>query len=272
MAQLLLGAEPLSVSDKKKLDEKRELSPMVSRLWVALGVPTRVINEYQRKPVEAMTHAWALGVADMCSLPAGHIFVTGLQPTLVQTGGPHELFITRSPCIKPADGRMLPVVTEQPAAMDDPTWRWLLALPFGAVVFSSQGDGAPLPASIAQGDLDGDLYFICWDKDVLQHVHQRELVVGVDEPAYPALVPEDKQPIRTGETWLAQVQDKLSDLSLVAEKSHVGRLYKAMERRAIEYGMDDDEALAIGAAYTQALEREKHGGAIHLPTHLHAKF
>ena len=274
MGKLLLGAEPLSESDKKKLDEKRELSPMISRLWAALGVPRRVINEYQRKPVEAMTHAWTVGVADMCTLPAGHIFVTGLQPTLVQAGGPHEVFITRSPCIKPGDGRMLPVVTEQPAAMDDRTWRWLLALPFGAVVFSSQGDGAPLPASIAQGDLDGDLYFICWDKHVINHVQQRELVAGVDEPAYmyPAFVPEDKQPIRTGETWLAQVQDKLSDLSLVGEKSHVGRLYKAMERRAIENGMDDDEALALGAAYTQALEREKHGGAIHLPTHLHVKF
>ena len=53
---------------------------------------------------------------------------------------------------------------------------------------------------------------------------------------------------------------------------HCGQLYNAMERRAIAHGMDDEEALALGAAYKQALEREKHGGAIRLPAHLHAKF
>ena len=96
----------------------------------------------------------------------------------------------------------------------------LLSLPFGAVAFSSEGSGAPLPSTVADGDLDGDLYFVCWDQTLLAHLTPlpppppppsaaRQLdgpdtdLDKLDNLDY--LLPEDKERLRTGSGWLAQV-------------------------------------------------------------------
>ena len=46
-----------------------------------------------------------------------------------------------------------------------PQWRWLTALPFGAILFATTGGAArpSLPSMVADGDLDGDLYLAIWD-------------------------------------------------------------------------------------------------------------
>ena len=120
-----------------------------------------------------------------CSPPpseAGHIFVSGLVPTLV-VAGLHQVFITRSPCVVPSHGRVLPTVCTRPAGMAPRLWEWLLALPFGAVLFSGAGNGPPLPLTIADGDLDGDLYFVCWDATLLSHIRPREPTGEAEMPA-----------------------------------------------------------------------------------------
>lgn len=281
----VLRGEELSTSARKQLEDalqkKWAHDDMIPRLLYSLGVPKKALDAHLRKPVEEASRAWVVGVADPSNLlPAGHIFVTGLQPTLTRSAI-SKVFVTRSPCLKPADGRMLPVVTERPPAMDPHDWEWMLQLQFGAVIFSGLGGAwlRPIPADLANGDLDGDHYFMCWDEALLAHVRERELAstsdaAVIESEEHPALEAEDKEPIERGDGWLAQVQRKLTDGSLIREKSRVGRLYNAMKKRVgeAEAGMDDPDALALGAATVQALEREKHGGAIRLPKHLHDKF
>jgi hypothetical protein len=65
--------------------------------------------------------------------PTGRMRAAGAEPL--------RIFITRSPCVKPTDGRMLPLVSERPDAMSEQTWEWLVSLPFGAVLFSTAGVG-----------------------------------------------------------------------------------------------------------------------------------
>jgi len=270
----LLAGERLGTSASKELAEKLKLSPMIVRLWQTLGVPRAVIQAYERKPPEEATHAWLVGVADATDmLPAGHIFVTGLHSTVV-SARLRTLFITRSPCVSPTDGRMLPVVTERPPAMPPSTWEWLLSLPFGAVLFSTLGEGPPLPSTINNGDLDGDLYLTCWSSAILDHVQPRPLQRPAASRPATALLAADNEAVCKGEAWLAQVQDKMAsmDKGRLLESRLIGQLYTAWDKRAEEYGMDDADALALGAAFVQALEREKHGGAIELPVHLHADF
>ena len=70
---------------------------------------------------------------------------------------------------------MLPVVLTKPCDMSAAHWEWLRALPFGGVLFSTQGghQGVPLPMVCAAGDLDGDLYFLCWEPVILEHLIPR---------------------------------------------------------------------------------------------------
>ena len=201
--------------------------------------------------------------------------MSGLVPTLV-VAGLHQVFITRSPCVVPSHGRVLPTVCTRPAGMAPRLWEWLLALPFGAVLFSGAGNGPPLPLTIADGDLDGDLYFVCWDATLLSHIRPREPTGEAEMPSYPTVLRPDKQPISRGDEWLAQVQEKLADLSMAEDNRYVGKLHNMMVRRleelGYENGMDDPDVQALGMGYTQGLVHDKHGGGIQLPTHLHASF
>ena len=95
-------------------------------------------------------------------------------------------------------------------------------------------------------------------------------------PSYPTVLRPDKQPISRGDEWLAQVQEKLADLSMTCDNRYVGKRLNMMVRRleelGYEHGMDDPDVQALGMGYTQGLVHDKHGGGIQLPTHLHASF
>jgi len=255
----------------------KELSSMITRLWQGLGVPQSVIAEYMAEPPARIAHAWLVGVADPTgALPAGHLFVTGfnhseaLREVQPRSTRAPQLFITRSPCIKPADGRMLPLVVTKPAAASDEDWQWMNDLPFGAVIFSTQGDGVPLASTIADGDVDGDLYFVCWRPAILEHVKPRPPVTPAEMAGLPAaevLLPEDTATCG-GDSWLEQVQAYQTDLTALQELPLKGKLWVAMERVVDEHGIDHPDAHAFGAAFAEALERPKHGKAVHLPAHL----
>mmetsp|Transcript_19622 Transcript_19622/g.40030 ORF Transcript_19622/g.40030 Transcript_19622/m.40030 type:complete len:128 (-) Transcript_19622:1694-2077(-) len=69
------------------------------------------------------------------------------------------------------DGRIIHLISSKPRGMSDQNWNWLRSLSFGAVVFGNPEKGhRPLPEIIANGDLDGDIYFVCWDTVILSYI------------------------------------------------------------------------------------------------------
>jgi len=55
--------------------------------------------------------------------------------------------------------------------MNENEWLWLESLPFGVFVFSFPKKCCKqLPEIIAKGDLDGNGYFVCWDKLIIEHI------------------------------------------------------------------------------------------------------
>ena len=123
----------------------------------------------------------------------------------------------------------------------------------------------------ADGDLDGDLYLVCWEPTILQHITPRPADDGRNAHTLSTevFVAEDSQMVKSDDTWLAQVQAHLAATSALRENAHKGRLYNKMKRMQLEHGFDHPDARAYGEAYVQALERPKHGKAIKLPEHLH---
>ena len=53
-------------------------------------------------------------------------------------------------------------MTEQPEGMSNNNWKLLSTMKFGIVIFGSPGDPSAktMPEQMANGDLDGDWYFI----------------------------------------------------------------------------------------------------------------
>jgi hypothetical protein len=244
----------------------KPLSDMVLDLWKSLGVPEHKIHNYKKESVkpDRRNHAWVVGVADPTgSLPPDHIFIPGMGDTQ-----PPQLFVTRSPCLKHDHGRLLNTVNSRPAAMSKEKWEELQSLPFGSIIFSSPREGMmSMPERIACGDLDGDLYLICWDDVILSEMR--------DVEPMQELPMEDDGVLKTMATpnpnWLEDAHDIMTEAGSNNEMGGlVGTLYKQSEKIAKYSALNkrDPGAIAFADAYNEALEYKKHGRRIQLPAHL----
>ncbi len=74
--------------------------------------------------------------------------------------------ITRNPCTHPGDIRVL-------TGVDRPEFAHLT----NVVVFSSKGF-RPVCNMMAGGDLDGDVYFVCWDKKLMGSLLRKDMVLA----------------------------------------------------------------------------------------------
>jgi len=89
-----------------------------------------------------------------------------------------DVLVTRNPCTHPGDIRLLKCV-------DRPQLRYL----FNVVVFSSKGE-RPQCNMMSGGDLDGDVYFVTWDKELLSYISPESIKPPADYSNNPELVKE----------------------------------------------------------------------------------
>jgi hypothetical protein len=261
--RLVLGAKANAATTAEF--KPRQLSDMITRLWLGLGVPKEICDGYMKKSLHQkfLNHAWLVGVADPTDkLPTGHIFVPGLNKK--------TLFVTRSPCMTVEDGRMLPVVSAKPKGMTDAEWKWLNKRSFGEIIFANPKKGMmALPEMIAKGDLDGDLYFICWNKVVLDHVK----AVPIQDTKQQDKGDDNVRKL-PNDNWLSNAQKLMTDgSSLLDLEAITGKLYSLSKKAADDSPLflRDRDAVSFARAYKQALDIGKHGGKIALPTRLHGR-
>ena len=94
------------------------------------------------------------------------MFLSGLATHSDECG--NTVFATRYPCTEPGDGKILKTVTSKPKGMSDNDWDFLISMPYGLIVFGPSQKSTSLPVQVADGDLDGDLYHILWDKELMR--------------------------------------------------------------------------------------------------------
>mmetsp|Transcript_75529 Transcript_75529/g.179418 ORF Transcript_75529/g.179418 Transcript_75529/m.179418 type:complete len:766 (-) Transcript_75529:25-2322(-) len=264
LGKWLKGVSPSQSFIRQKTSKK--FSPMLQRLLEAVRVPEKVLKEYQEPQAEQnflRKEAWVVGVADPTSkLPDGHLFISGLpESEVLDVDGKKQIFITRSPCLHSSDGQRLPLLTSRPASMSEEEWSALMSRPFGEVLFPCRGRA--LPEAIASGDIDGDLYWICWDKHMVSRVEPGPLPREAD------LADQDANPLpRLGAQWLERARSHMLDPSIHRGRFLIGKLYKAAVKKREEKGMDHEDVLALWNAYKECIDRGKHGGDLHLPDHL----
>jgi len=242
-----------------RLQSDKKLSDIVQQLLMHLGVPEDKLGIYLER--QSPQDVFLVGVADpTAALPKDHVFVTGLP-------GVSEVFVTRSPCVLPEDGRVLPAVDARPAKMGTADWEWLRKLPFGAIIFSSKG-ATPLPSLISDGDLDGDLYFVMWNKKLLGHIHATPVKKSTGQPELRPVTASASPSTATSPSWLTAAQEHMTDPTALRECLDIGPLFKRWEKSANELGLGHEDTRAWADAYKQSLDRGKHGGDIKLPEHL----
>jgi hypothetical protein len=259
----------------------KELSKMILRLFKALKVPDHIIREYTkistRKKGETRcpltNHSFLRGVADPTgAIPANTVFLTGVQNASALND---FIFITRSPCIKADDGRLVKVLREKPESMSIEDFDWLNSLSFGVVIFGFPKEGfISIPEQIADGDLDGDRYFCCWDRSILEYI-EAEIVTDIPSPeevSEKAIGESYKNDVESD--WFRAVQQFM--ISSRTDENH--QLISCLHKLSTEAADNDKEnfmrnkdAEAFADAYKKAVDNGKHGTNVILPRHLWEK-
>ncbi|CAJ1959026.1 unnamed protein product [Cylindrotheca closterium] len=243
---------------------KKPLSTMLFRLWETMGVPKELCDRYKKESLlpSRRNHAWVVGVPDPTGcLPPDTVFVPGIK-----NQGPYDFFVTRFPCYAHEHGRKFRSFTEKPPGMSTDNWDWLNnELNFGVVIFSNPREGMKsIPERIANGDLDGDLYLVCWDKEVVNSLTALPLEEQeAEDDGQLATVPANKE-------WFHDAQDVMIDNLRFESKNLIGALYNLAKDIAdnSDKKLNDPDALALFEAYNEALEYQKHGRPVRLPRHL----
>lgn len=107
---------------------------------------------------------------------------------------------------------------------------FLRELPFGVVIFGFPETGMkPLPETIANGDLDGDRYFVCWDKKILKHLYTSllEQEVYLNITASPDQKVADNGSEYPCSNWFSKAQDAMVNLQSIDMLQLIGKLHTA---------------------------------------------
>ena len=91
-----------------------------------------------------------------------------------------EVYVTKNPCLHPGDIKILKAVNNEKVRQN-------LSHMVNVIVFSSledEKDTRPIQNQISGGDLDGDIYYVSWNKDILDGIVKRN-VPSQEDPKYP---------------------------------------------------------------------------------------
>lgn len=122
------------------------------------------------KKLTSLMHANVVGVADCTNaIPPGMVYISGFQniPNFQAALERKSVFVCRHPCVERVDARRLPILTNRPLGMSESQWAFLQKMPFGVIMFGFALGRRATPPQIANGDLDGDLYFVSWDRRLI---------------------------------------------------------------------------------------------------------
>jgi hypothetical protein len=225
-----------------------------------------------------LSHAYLRGVADPTDeIPAYSCFITGLNNYNSTINRTDFVFITRSPCIRASDGKKIKVMTTKPSSMSDESYNILRSLPFGLIIFGFPPDKMKaIPELIAEGDLDGDRFFICWDMEILKHLKAEFVTQSMISNIH--FIKKDTCDDGCGiyensdKNWFQKIQHHLVHEDCCLIERLIAKLYSLSEKEAVadeKNGIRNKNAEAFAKAYIQALENGKHGTKIELPHELH---
>ena len=161
-------------------------------------------------------------------------------------------------------------VVNKPRKMNHEDWDWLNSLPFGVVIFPNPPTGTQnMPVQSANGDLDGDRYFICWDDTLICNIETNPIEERIARIPDKAVQEQDRE---HDCDWFNKMQ--MTTLELVGGMAHsshlIGLFWKLSGNNKVD-GMETPDSRSFGDAYKQSLETKKHGGKVNLPQHLHCQ-
>jgi RNA-dependent RNA polymerase len=155
-----------------------------------------------------------------------------------------DVMVTRNPCLHPGDIRVL-------TAVDRPEFKHL----YNVVVFSSKGK-RPMCNMMAGGDLDGDVYFVCWDDKLLGKELTKDMVQEPAKYVKPKILTEKPD------------GDSLADYFVFyLERDVLGKIANLHLALSAYYGREGpmhEDCVYLSHLASVAVDFAKHGECVHV--------
>ena len=153
--------------------------------------------------------------------------------------------------------------------MEQEQWEYLASRPLGEIIFHNKkpfSEGIGLPMMTGEGDLDGDLYFICWDENIILHYSNPMTQDTNDDESEDSsqaftFLDDNYEP---DDDWLRKTQIHIANPKNKDDKKWIGKFYN--ELKSGNYSATEN--IILGKAYKQCIDGQKHGGNIKLPDSL----
>lgn len=206
------------------------------------------LREKSRIPVCTSKARMLLGVMDETgSLQCGQVFIQ-FSKDFDDPLGPKEILqrrvvVSKSPCLHPGDLRTLDAVD-------------VVALHHlsDCVVFPSTGH-RPHPNELSGSDLDGDIYHVIWDDNLMPTLGNR---IPMDYPA-----PEKQETDGEITEW-AMIQFLRDNI----EHDCLGQISNAHRALADQQGVESEGCKLLAALHSQAVDAPKTGKWVTVPSHI----
>lgn len=156
------------------------------------------------------------------------------------------VLITKNPCVHPGDVRKVSTLTHE----KDPERFNQMSHLYNVIVFSTKGT-RPLQNMMSAGDLDGDVYMVIWDEQLVNAVK------NVEQPASPESVVQ----IRQDNAQLDGFYDHLTHYMKNDTLGELSNLHVAMCDQSPE-GPKGKEAMEVAAMISVQVDFAKHSECI----------
>lgn len=158
-----------------------------------------------------------------------------------------KVLVAKNPCLHPGDLRVL-------MAVDVPALHHM----FDCVVFPQKGK-RPHPNECSGSDLDGDVYFVCWDKDLIP----RRQIEPMDYTAAPSTVLDHDVTIEEVEEYFTNyiLNDSLGIIANAHTVFADSENLKALSKPCLE----------LAELFSIAVDFPKTGVPAEIPSHLRVK-
>ena len=167
-----------------------------------------------------------------------------------------EVYVTKNPCLHPGDIKILKAVNNENIYKN-------LSHMINVIVFSSQedeNDKRPIQNQISGGDLDGDIYYVSWNKDIIDGITKRN-VPSQEDPKYPInnninsnnnIVFEKN--ISMNDVILSHINTMKNDLVPL-----ISNLYLAHADNDLIHGPFNDKCRMLSDLFIIAIDSQKNG-------------
>jgi RNA-dependent RNA polymerase len=165
-----------------------------------------------------------------------------------------DVLVTKNPCGHPGDIRQATAINESHPAFEK------LKHLVNVIVFPLNGTGGrPLQNCMSGGDLDGDVYMIIWDKEIVQCVKKAHLDEQFPEPA-----PMDNKELEAEctEDLCQETYEIGKTVCGYFERDTLGKMSNLHLKLAIEHGVDNQFTKKASYLATVQVDFAKHGKCI----------